>query len=89
MKSFPSLHPQYTLHDDTHLLRVTELMGRLLPDDVLNGVLNPVEIALLILSAYLHDQGMVLDDNEIRSLCKNQEFQVYRANWAADHPNPT
>ena len=59
MKSFPSLHPEYTLHDDAHLLRVTQLMGNLIPDTVLRTVLNPVEIALLILSAYFHDQGMV------------------------------
>src|SRR2546421_194954 len=57
MKSFPTLHPQYTLHDDAHLIRVTHLMGELIPETVLQNHLNPVEIALLILSAHFHDQG--------------------------------
>src|SRR5580698_8185018 len=55
MKLMPKLHPEFTLHDDVHLLRVTELMGRVLPEEVLESVLNPVEVALLILSAYFHD----------------------------------
>ena len=56
MRMFPSLHPQYTLHDETHLLRVTELMGLVIPDQMLQRELNVVEIALLILSAYFHDE---------------------------------
>jgi hypothetical protein len=49
MKLMPAFHPEFTLHDDTHLLRVTELMAQVMPARVLEKVLNPVEIALLIL----------------------------------------
>src|SRR6266496_951122 len=49
MKAFPSLHPEFTLHDECHLLRVTQLMVLLLRSELLHS-LNPVEIALLILS---------------------------------------
>ena len=59
MKLMPALHPEFTLHDDTHLLRVTELMARVMPERVLEEILNPVEIALLILAAHFHDVGMV------------------------------
>ena len=62
MKLMPAIHPEFTLHDDTHLLRVTELMARVMPDRVLNELLNPVEIALLILAAHFHDIGMVKVD---------------------------
>ena len=34
MKLMPAFHPEFTLHDDTHLLRVTELMARVMPDRV-------------------------------------------------------
>src|SRR4051812_44435233 len=44
MRLMPVLHPEFTLHDDTHLLRVTELMSLVLPEKVLQEVLNPVEI---------------------------------------------
>jgi hypothetical protein len=87
MKAFPSLHPQYTLHDDTHLLRVTELMARVVPDDVINHVLNPIEVALLILSAYFHDQGMVLDQQELAQLQNDKKFHLFRKNWEIEHPN--
>ncbi len=87
MKAFPSLHPQYTLHDQTHLLRVTELMAYIIPDEVLHAVLNPIELAMLILAAHFHDQGMVLDSHEIDQLSSEKEFQLFRANWELDHPN--
>lgn len=88
MKAFPSLHPQYTLHDDAHLLRVTELMAMVMPRETLDG-LNPVEIALLILAAHLHDQGMVLEREELEGIRSGSDpdFKVFRQNWEANHPN--
>lgn len=56
MKLMQSLHEQYTLHDEVHLRRVTALMALVVPGETLEA-LNPVEVALLILSAHLHDQG--------------------------------
>lgn len=87
MKMFPSLHPQYTLHDETHLLRVTELMGLMIPDQVLQNELNVVEIALLILSAFFHDQGMVLERGEIDALSSDATFRVFERDWEIEHPN--
>ena len=86
MKSMPSLHGQYTLHDETHLLRVTELMAKIVPEKVLTN-LNSIEIALLILSAYFHDQGMVLDKNELETIKSEPKFIVFRDTWAIEHPN--
>lgn len=88
MKAFPSLHPQYTLHDEAHLLRVTELMALIMPRKTLDG-LNPVEIALLVLAAHLHDQGMVLEREELEKIRSgfNPDFEVFRQNWERAHPN--
>lgn len=86
MKGMPSLHGQYTLHDETHLLRVTELMAKIIPEKVLNK-LNSIEIALLILSAYFHDQGMVLDKNELETIKSKPKYIVFRDTWAIEHPN--
>jgi hypothetical protein len=80
MKKFPSLHPQYTLHDEIHLLRVTTIMAKIIPDDVIDS-LNPIEIALLILSAFFHDQGMIIDDNDINEINGNSEFKIFKQNW--------
>jgi hypothetical protein len=87
MRAFPSLHRQFTLHDEKHLLRVTELMGMVVPEDVLRNVLNPIEITLLILSAFFHDQGMVLEAGELTGLQSNREYRIFQDNWEIDHPN--
>jgi Histidine kinase-, DNA gyrase B-, and HSP90-like ATPase len=47
----------FTLHDEFHAVRVAELMVRIVPDEVLPR-LSAYELALLLLSAYLHDVGM-------------------------------
>ena len=88
MKAFPSLHQEYTLHDQTHLLRVTELMSKVISDEVM-AILNPVEIAFLILIAHFHDQGMVLDKVELDSLRSGRDFQIFENNWELNHPNLT
>lgn len=86
MKAFPSLHPEYTSHDQTHLLRVTEIMARIMSDSVI-ATLNPVEIALLILSAHFHDQGMVLDADELEDIKGDADFSIFQRNWEIEHPN--
>jgi hypothetical protein len=85
MKAMSAYARQYTLHDDRHLLRTTELMGILLGSRV--AQLNVVELALLILSAFFHDQGMVLSERELLALEANEDFRLFRDNWLVDHPN--
>jgi hypothetical protein len=85
MKQMPALHGQFTLHDDTHLLRVTHLMEFVLGATL--AELNGLEIALLILAAHYHDQGMVPDDNERAEIENSDDFKLHLAQWAADHPN--
>ena len=85
MKAMYAHAPQYTLHDDRHLIRVTELMEHVLGSEV--DHLNSIELALLILSAFFHDQGMVLTNDERLSLDANEDFQVFRDNWRIEHPN--
>src|SRR5271165_6592722 len=59
--------PQYTLHNERHILNVLSLMDWLTPDDTLDH-LAPLECALFILAAYTHDLGMALSDDEYRKL---------------------
>lgn len=85
MKAMAGYAPQYTLHDERHLLRTTELMSLLLGDEVKK--LNEVELALLILSAFFHDQGMLPSDSDLSSLKNSDEFKLFQDNWRIDHPN--
>lgn len=59
--------PEYTLHDEVHLLRVVEIMGLLIPDTTLER-LTALELGGLILSAAYHDIGMAPSDSEVRAL---------------------
>ncbi len=84
MKLMPTFHPEFTLHDETHLMRVTELMARVIPANVLESVLNPAEITLLMLSAHFHDVGMVPDADEVARIKESREFSLARDNWLVE-----
>jgi hypothetical protein len=85
MKRMPKFHPEFTLHDHTHLVRVTELMAKILGKSLKS--LNLIELMLLILSAHFHDQGMVLDDGNLTRIKNSSEFKVHKDLWIKEHPN--
>ncbi|MDD2760291.1 MAG: hypothetical protein PHH11_08350 [Methylomonas sp.] len=85
MKAMPTASPQYTLHDESHFLRVVEIMAMVLGETI--HQLNAIELCLLILTAYYHDQGMVMDVEEYSNLSSNPKFQLFRENWYVDYPN--
>lgn len=57
LKSGGTSPTDFTLHDAGHSFRVSELMCKVIPPEVLPQ-LPHYELALLLLSAYLHDIGM-------------------------------
>ncbi|MEO0529891.1 MAG: hypothetical protein AAF266_04850 [Planctomycetota bacterium] len=66
----------YTLHDEAHAIRVITLMHRLMGDE-LTERLNPVELSLLILSAYAHDTGMAVGRKRREDLEASQGYRDY------------
>jgi HD superfamily phosphodiesterase len=85
MKAMPTASPQYTLHDESHFLRVVEIMAMVLGKTV--DQLNSIELCLLILTAYYHDLGMVMTEVEYSNLSSDSKFQLFRENWYVDYPN--
>jgi len=63
----PDTFPTYTLHDATHSRNICDIMFNLLGEDG-REKLTVIEIALLILSAFYHDIGMVYEEGE-KMLC--------------------
>lgn len=63
--------PNYTLHDETHILNVLEAMGGLLGDQI--SRLSVGEMELLILAASLHDLGMVYTEEEKERCYQDEE----------------
>ena len=62
LKDVRRIFQNYTLHDETHVLNVMDAMGGLLGDYA--DKLTIGEIELLILSACMHDLGMVYTEDE-------------------------
>jgi hypothetical protein len=87
----------FTLHDSQHAFRVAERMVDIMPTDVVTA-LSSFELALLLLSAYLHDIGMCPEQGMLKqyhgyvltgqpeSLTPQQveEFELWLDNWADD-----
>lgn len=53
----------FTMHDSKHSLKVAHLMFHIIHEDRRNN-LTPPEIALLVISAFLHDLGMALSPQQ-------------------------
>jgi len=68
--------PTYTLHNHVHSENIVRLMGNLLGDDIEN--LTALEGAILILSAYYHDIGMVFDESERNNLKEEDAFVSFQ-----------
>lgn len=67
--------PTYTLHNATHAENVVKLMADLLGDRVKD--LTPLEAALLMLSAFYHDIGMVFREEERNRLTEEPEWKTF------------
>lgn len=75
--------PTYTLHNHVHAENVVRLIGELLGPAV--GNITALEGALLLLSAYFHDIGMVFDENELVNLREDLEFPAFLKRHPAAH----
>lgn len=67
--------PTYTLHNETHILNVVDLMGELLGERI--DDLTALEATILILSAYYHDIGMAFSEDERNKILNEPEFEDF------------
>ncbi|TLU83499.1 MAG: hypothetical protein FDX30_10740 [Chlorobium sp.] len=75
--------PTYTLHNEQHVLNVIDLMGKLLGEKI--DYLDSLEIAILILSAYYHDIGMVFTNEDRESIQNEIEFDQFIRKYPKAH----
>lgn len=75
LKEVRKTFPNYTLHDETHVLNVIYTMGAVLGNQI--ECLSVGEVELLILAASLHDIGMVYDEAD-RKKAFNDERKCSR-----------
>jgi hypothetical protein len=67
--------PTYTLHNIQHQVNILRIIGEILGNDV--QYLTPLESALIILSAFYHDIGMVFNDQELINLTTEDSFKEF------------
>lgn len=72
LSRIPENLPEYTLHDSNHSTKIVELMGLIIPNEVLEQ-LDLLEVGLLILSAYFHDIGMTCSKEEKEEIIRSSE----------------
>lgn len=83
MAQIPVTFRQYTVHDIHHCGNVIARMGDILPAETRER-LNALEIAFLLLSALLHDIGMVVSDQEKNETLTSETFRRFRAEGHVD-----
>lgn len=66
----------YTLHNPLHSRKLMHLAGYIIPDAVLKQ-LSSLELAVMIMSFYLHDLGMVSSYDDKETVLKSEDFQVF------------
>lgn len=71
--------PHYTLHNTGHSFRIMEYMSKLVGDI---RKLNELEIALMVYSALLHDIGMAVSEDDIKSI-KEDSFPFCEVKFSA------
>ncbi|HEX2205850.1 MAG TPA: hypothetical protein VHG91_21225 [Longimicrobium sp.] len=74
----PLTFKQYTEHNIGHSRNLVYLMGKFIPQDTLR-TLNGVELAILVLSALLHDAGMHVTEQEKELVVASEEFRWFQA----------
>lgn len=75
LKHICDTFPNYTLHDEKHVLNIIYAMGAILGNQI--ECLSIGEVELLILAAALHDIGMVYDETD-RKKAFNDERKCIR-----------
>lgn len=83
LTQIPVTFRQYTVHDIRHCRNVIARMGDIVPPETLKK-LNALEITFLLLSALLHDVGMVVTDHEKAETLGSESFRRFRAEGHAD-----
>jgi hypothetical protein len=74
----PLTFRQYTQHDIRHSVNIIKLMGKFIPARTQKR-LNAVELALLAISAIVHDAGMFVSDEEREAAITSTEYRRFEA----------
>jgi hypothetical protein len=78
LSRIPMTFKQYTEHDLGHSVNLIRLMGEFIPETT-RVTLSDVEVAVLILSAILHDFGMYVEPDEKETFLASDHYKAFLA----------
>lgn len=82
LEKYKIIFPEYTDHSVSHSLRVIEICNMLVGKENLEK-LNADEIYTLLMSAYLHDSGMGISEEDYQSL----KEEIISGEYLKNHPD--
>lgn len=78
LNRFSDTFQEYTLHEKTHSANMLKIMGKIIPEETLKNM-NELELTILVLSAFLHDIGMVVPRRERKGILQSKEFDDFKS----------
>ena len=76
MDLYYTAFPKYTLHNRVHQKNILKIIGELLGTSGIKN-LSCLECAIIILSVFYHDIGMVFKDEELNKIQKEKYFKPF------------
>lgn len=86
LRNINLVFPHYSLHDASHATTIIHRVEAVLGEERIK-MLKPTEIWLFLMSAYTHDIGMLVSDDEEHALWKEPQFTSYLHSLAGGHSN--
>jgi hypothetical protein len=86
LRNINLVFPHYSLHDASHATTIIHRVEAVLGEERIKR-LKPTEIWLFLMSAYTHDIGMLVSDDEEHALWKEPQFTSYLHSLADEHSN--
>lgn len=94
-KSIIITFPMFTLHDETHIVNVMDLMYKLIGEKNCQNNFTYRDLAMLLMSASCHDIGMSFSENELNDIFTDNTFicfcgskyELYKSKYENDLDN--
>lgn len=83
LRNIAKIFPHYSLHDESHSEAIIRQIEAVLGEERIL-MIKPTETWLILMSAYTHDFGMLVQDENMHKTWRSKEFQEYLQNIKLD-----
>jgi hypothetical protein len=80
LNRYSDTFPEYTLHEKTHSANMLRIMDKIVPEETLKNM-NELELTIVVLSAFLHDIGMIVARRERKRILQSEDFKHFEGEY--------